>query len=148
LTDRRPDPEDLTPREALERYLRRRQSESTDKTVKGIRYRMKLFVEWCQVIGIDRIGELTGYDLDEFYEQRAAEVAPATLEGQMWTLRMFVEFLEDIGAVEDGDHLVVAVPEDARGGLGVVGKPLVGEDCDAHVIPCLGGDLSLSVRET
>lgn len=108
---RRPDPEELTPREARERYLRRRSSDSTEKTVKGMRYRLKLFIEWCQVVGIDEIGQLTRYDLDEYYEQRSAEVAPATLEGQMWTLRMFVDFLEDIGAVEDGLAESVRIPD-------------------------------------
>jgi hypothetical protein len=42
---RRPDPTELSPREAKERYLRRRRSDSTDKSVHGWEYRLKLFVE-------------------------------------------------------------------------------------------------------
>jgi len=98
---RRPDPGDLTPREAADRYLRRRKPDSTEKSIEGWRGRLKLFVEWCDSVGIERVGELRGYDLDEYYELRSAEIAPATLEGEMWTLKMFCGFLEDLGAVED-----------------------------------------------
>jgi len=98
---RRPNPEDLTPLETRDRYLRRRQSDATDSSVDAWKYRLKLFVEWCDDVGIERVGDITGYDLDEYYELRSAKVEPATLEGEMWTLREFMSFLEDIGAVED-----------------------------------------------
>jgi site-specific recombinase XerD/ribosomal protein S15P/S13E len=101
VTRRRKNPGELTPREARDRYLRRRRPDSTSKSVDGWEYRLKLFVEWCESVGIDRVGELRGYDLDEYYEIRSAEIAPATLEGEMWTLKMFCSFLEDLGAVED-----------------------------------------------
>lgn len=52
-------------------------------------------------MGIERVGDLRGYDLDEYYEIRSEDIAPATLEGEMWTLRMFCDFLEDLGAVDD-----------------------------------------------
>lgn len=99
---RRRDPSELPPRQAAERYLRRRRPDSTEKSIEGWRYRLKLFVEWCDSVGIEAVGELTGYDLDEYYELRSAEIAPVTLEGEMWTLRKFMEFLEDLDAV-DGD---------------------------------------------
>jgi integrase len=98
---RRTNPADLSPRKARDRYLRRRKADSTDKSVSGWAYRLKLFVEWCESVGIEQVGELRGYDIDEYYEIRSAEIAPATLEGEMWTLKMFMEFLEDLGAVED-----------------------------------------------
>jgi len=99
--DRSRDPGDLHPREAVTRYLRRRRSDSTDASVKSWKYRLKLFVEWCQGIGVERIGDLRGYDIDEYYELRSGAVAPATLEGEMWTLQKFTEYLEQIGAVDD-----------------------------------------------
>jgi len=108
---RRRDPGDLTPAEARDRYLRRRRADSTEKSVDGWQYRLKLFVEWCQSVGIERVGELRGYDTDEYYEIRSAEIAPVTLEGEMWTLKMFCEFLEDIDAVTDGLAESVRIPD-------------------------------------
>lgn len=108
---RRPDPTELSPREAKERYLRRRRSDSTDKSVHGWEYRLKLFVEWCEGVGIAEVGDLRGYDVDEYYELRSGRVEPVTLEGECWTLKMFFEFLEDIGAVEDGLAESVRIPD-------------------------------------
>lgn len=106
----RPDPSELPAREAAERYLRRRRPDSTDKSIKGWRYRLKLFVEWCESVGITEVGQLRGYDIDEYYELRSSEIAPATLEGEMHTLRKFVEFLENIEAVDEDLHEKVRVP--------------------------------------
>jgi len=107
----RPDPEDFTPREAVRRYLRRREPDSTEGSLHGWKYRLKLWVEWCESVGIETVGELRPYDMDEYYEIRAAAVAPATLEGQMWTLTRLCEYLEDVGAVEDGLADSVRIPD-------------------------------------
>ncbi|MWG36936.1 tyrosine-type recombinase/integrase [Halomarina oriensis] len=108
---RRRDPGDLAPRDAVRRYLRRRASDSTEKSVHGWEYRLKLWVEWCEGIGLDRVDDVRRWDVDEYYELRSSAVAPATLEGEMWTLKMFCEFLEDLGAVEDGLADAVRIPD-------------------------------------
>ena len=108
---RRDDPGELSPAKAVSRYLRRRAPDSTAKSIHGWEYRLKLFVEWCQSVGIETVGELRRYDLDEYYELRSAEVAPATLEGEMWTLKMFVDFLGDIGAVDADLDEAVRIPD-------------------------------------
>ncbi|OIB56282.1 tyrosine-type recombinase/integrase [Natrialba sp. SSL1] len=108
---RRPDPEDFTPREAVRRYLRRREADSTEGSLHGWEYRLKLWVEWCESVGIETVGDLRPYDMDEYYEIRASDVAPATLEGEMWTLRKVAEFLEDIGAGQDGLADAVRIPD-------------------------------------
>ncbi|UWG46595.1 XerD/XerC family integrase [Halanaeroarchaeum sp. HSR-CO] len=91
--------------------MRRRAPDATEQSIYGWEYRLKLFVEWCQSVGIETVGELEPYDLDEYYELRSAEVAPATLEGEMWTLKMYVEFLDDLGAVEDDLADAVRIPD-------------------------------------
>lgn len=101
----------MTPRAAAKRYLRRREPDSTEGSLEGWEYRLKLFVEWCESVGIDTVGQLRRYDLDEYYELRASEVAPATLEGQMWTIKRYVEFLEDLGAVPEGHSNAVRIPD-------------------------------------
>jgi len=111
VTRDRRDPSEMRPRDAARRYLRRRSADSTEKSVHGWEYRLKLFVEWCEGVNIQTVSELRGYDLDEYYEIRSAEVAPATLEGEMWTLKMFFEFLEDIEAVEEGLADSVRIPD-------------------------------------
>ena len=111
MSRRRTEPENLSPRDAVERYLRRRRPDSTQQSIDGWAYRLKLFVEWCDSVGIETVGEFRRYDLDEFYELRSAEIAPATLEGEMWTLKMFFQFLEDLGAVEDGLADAVRIPD-------------------------------------
>ncbi|GGN92350.1 tyrosine-type recombinase/integrase [Haloarcula pellucida] len=108
---RRPEPSDLRPSQAVERYLRRRRADATEESIEGWSYRLKLFVEWCDSIGIETVGGLRRYDLDEYYEYRSADIKPVTLEGEMWTLRVFMEFLEDIGAVEDGLSDSVRIPD-------------------------------------
>lgn len=101
MSDRDRDPGSLSPREAVERYLRRRQADATDASVQSWKYRLKLFVEWVEGIGLDRVDEIRGYDLDEYYGLRSGSVAPATLQNEMQTLRQFTEYLEQVGAVDD-----------------------------------------------
>ncbi|WP_231183095.1 tyrosine-type recombinase/integrase [Haladaptatus sp. DYF46] len=98
---RRPNPEDLSPREVVKRYLKRRRADATDASVDSWEYRLKLFVEWCEGIGIERVGELQAFDIDEYYDIRSGKIRPSTLEAEMWTLKKFVEYLEQLGAVEN-----------------------------------------------
>lgn len=108
---RRDDPGDLSLRDARRRYLNRRGADATDSSIHGWRYRLKIFIEWCDEIGIETVGEITRLDLDEYYEKRASEVKSVTLEGQMWTLAEFISYLEDLGAVDDGLSDAIRIPD-------------------------------------
>lgn len=101
----------MPPEAAVERYLKRRQSDSTESSVYAWKYRLKLFVEWCEEMDIEVVGDLRGRDLDLYYEDRAADVAPVTLEGEMFTLRKFVEYLDQLDAVEGRLHESVRIPD-------------------------------------
>ncbi len=102
----------MSVRKAVERYLRRRRADATDSSVKAWKYRLKLFVEWCEGVGIEEIGELRAYDADEYFDIRSGRVAPATLESEMWTLRTFFRYLdEQLGAVEDDLADAVRIPD-------------------------------------
>lgn len=107
----RPDPAALTPRDAVQRYLRRRSSDATEASVYSWWYRLKLWITWCEDNGIANVGGLSGYDLDEYYEHRSATIAPATLEGEMWTLKKLFEYLEQLEAVDDGLAKRVRIPD-------------------------------------
>lgn len=108
---RRPDPGEMTPREAKERYLRRRRSDSTEKSVQGFHSRLKLFVEWCEGVGITNVQNLEAYDVNEYFDIRSGDVAPSTLEGEMYTLKKYLEFLEGLDAVDDGLAEKVPIPD-------------------------------------
>ena len=101
----------MKPRDAKDRYLRRRAADSTEQSLDGWHYRLKLFVEWCENLNIGTVSDLRALDLDHYYEKRSQDVSPVTLEGEMWTLQSFCEFLEDIGAAEDGLSDAVRIPD-------------------------------------
>jgi len=101
----------MRPRDARDRYLSRRQADSTEQSINGWFYRLKLFVEWCEGVGIEQVGQLRPLDLDDYYDLRASEIAPSTLENEMQTLKTFIAFLEDLGAVEQDLSDSVRVPK-------------------------------------
>jgi site-specific recombinase XerD len=108
---RREDPSDWSPRKARNRYVKHRASDTTEKSREGWWYRLKLFVEWCEELGIETVDDLRPLDIDEYHDLRADEVAPVTLEGEMATLREFLRYLEGLGAVEDDISNAVHVPD-------------------------------------
>jgi site-specific recombinase XerD len=96
----------------MERYLDRRRTELTKSTVRSYRYRLKLWVEWCEAEGIDRVSDLTGWTFERFEAHRSGQdIASPTLHGEMETLLGYVEYLERIEAVDDGLSEKVHVPD-------------------------------------
>ena len=107
----RRDPSELGVDEAVNRYLKRRRQDATDESVQSYKYRLKQFVEFLEEEGVETVGEIRPFDLDEFYAHRGAEVAPATLKGQMHTVRGFIRYLAKIDAVDDGLPESVQIPQ-------------------------------------
>ena len=94
-------PENLSLREAWQRYLDARSPETTSQSQKTYHYRLKLWVEWCEENDVDTVSELNGWVFETFKQDRAgADLAPTTLQGEMQTLKNHVQFLERIEAVE------------------------------------------------
>jgi len=112
----RREPSERTPRQAKKRYLARRRNDATEATVKAFHGRLKLFVEWCEGVGIATVGDLKPYDVNDYFDLRSGEAAPSTVEGEMYTLKGFIEFLEQMGAVDDLAEKVPIpdVPDHAR----------------------------------
>ncbi|WP_232703173.1 tyrosine-type recombinase/integrase [Halobacterium wangiae] len=105
-------PEDLSPREAWQRYVDRRRPESTDHTATTLHYRLKQFVEWAEKQNIEAVSDLTGWTFENYETARAGDdIAPITLRNQMKTLRQFVRYLERIEAVDDGLSEKIHVPK-------------------------------------
>ncbi|ACV47813.1 MULTISPECIES: tyrosine-type recombinase/integrase [Halomicrobium] len=106
------DAPDLSPREAMERYLNHRKTESAAESVKSWRYRLKIFVDWTEEKeGIEAMSDLTGWTLDEYEtHRRGQDLAASTLNGEMQTLKNWLEYLARIGVVDDGLPEKVHVP--------------------------------------
>jgi len=110
------DPSDLSPRQAVNRYLDRRRSELTDSTIQSYRYRLKLWMEWCEEEGIESVSELSGWVFEQFEAHRSGkDLAPQTINGEMKTLKGHVEYLERIGAVEDDLAEKIHIPDVPQG---------------------------------
>lgn len=93
---------ELSPREAVERYIDKKEVSCRPATIQSIHYRLKQFVEWCEAEGIETIQELDGWDLETFVTHRRAQgLAPVTLSKQLITLKDFLEFCERAQLVED-----------------------------------------------
>jgi len=88
----------MSPRQSKERYLRRRRADRTESSIQSYHGRLKLFVEWCEAVGITEVGDLRPYDINEYYDIRSADVAATSVENEMYTLRDFCRFLERLGA--------------------------------------------------
>jgi site-specific recombinase XerD len=105
------DPADLSIEQAVDRFLKRRQTDSTDRTLRSYESRLERFIEWCDASGIETLGELTAWHLDEYdMSRRGADIAPTTLKGQLSTLRVFLTYAAQIGAVDDDLPDAIDVP--------------------------------------
>lgn len=93
---------DLSPREARDRFIARRETENTEETVRSYRNRLTRFVEWCDERDVESMSELTGWDLDEYRAHcETSDVAPSTVRGYLDALRQLLGYCEDLGVVED-----------------------------------------------
>lgn len=102
---------DLSPREAVERWLDKRRVDLSDSTISSYRYRLKLWVEWCEERGIDSVRDLTPWDVESYEgHRRAGDIAPTTLQNELSTLELLFEYLAGVGVVDDSLPESVDVP--------------------------------------
>mgnify|MGYP000005858332 CR=1 FL=1 len=102
-------PGDLGIREARDRFLDECRIDSTDRTIRSYNNRLSRFCEWCEEEHISRVGDLTGWHLDE-YRRSLSENSPSTVKGKMMTVKQLLGYLERIDAVDDGLEEKVPIP--------------------------------------
>jgi site-specific recombinase XerD len=103
---------DLSPDEAVGRWLDRLRSRRAESTVATYDYRLKLFLEWCEDEGVTSVSELTGWDLDEYERHRRAEgVKNVSINNELGTLRNFLEYCAQIEVVDENLPEKVEPPE-------------------------------------
>jgi len=106
------DLEPLDPFEAVEMYLHHREPELSEKSLHNHRYRLDVFIEFCEEHGIENLNELTGRDLHRFRTWRSRQdVTTMTLRTNLATLRVFLEFCASIDGVPQGLREKVVLPE-------------------------------------
>lgn len=91
----------ITPKEAVELYLKDRQSELAEETLRSHRSRLSFFEEWCGEQGIENLNSLSGRDMHRYrvWRREGGNLAPASEKAQMDCIRVFIRFLEKIDAV-------------------------------------------------
>ena len=111
---RSPNEDDLqpiTPEEAVERYLRRRQNQLAVSSIATHRSSLNHFIRWCDIRDIDDLNELNGRKIQEYLDWRVEdaptsvdELAPKSEKTQIDITRKFIEICEAIDAVPVGLH--------------------------------------------
>jgi site-specific recombinase XerD len=104
--------EPLEPARGVELYLRQREDDAADSTIRAHKGRLKHFVRWCDQEGIHNLNELTGRRLYEFrlWRKEDGDLNTTSVRTQLSTLRAFIKFLETIDGVVDNLHEDVSLP--------------------------------------
>jgi site-specific recombinase XerD len=100
LGDRPDDLSAITPRDAVERFLEKRQTDSTDQTLRTYHDRLHRFVRWCEEREILNVNDIDGRELQEFLAHRQETCSRTTLNNEFGTLKKFFEFAVAIEATE------------------------------------------------
>lgn len=104
----------LAPAEAVDRFLQRRETDATERTLRSYEARLGHFVDFCADRGIEDVAAIDGRTIEEFgLTRRQTGNAPATIKGELSTLRVFLQYLDDVGYVE-GLADAVEVPSLSR----------------------------------
>jgi len=118
-------------------YLEAKQDELTEGTIKGHKYRLEAFTQWCDEYGIDDLRDLNGRDLYEYriwrregHGDNRDEIKPVTLRAQLATLRSYLRFAADIDAVPSDLREKVPLPT-VSGGQDVSNTTLEPERAEA-----------------
>lgn len=103
MTELRPnDLKQMTPRKAVERFLERRRSDDTTSpaTIQTYENRLSQFVRWCEDRGTLNINDLSGRDLDDYWQYRREDLNDVSLKNEFTSIKKLLEYLVAIEAVE------------------------------------------------
>lgn len=92
----------LSPREAMERWLAKLKGAKSESTVASYHYQLKLFVEWCEEQNIASVSEINGWDL-ECYDthRRNTGIKLVSLNKELGTLQNFLGYCANIELVDE-----------------------------------------------
>lgn len=97
------------PRDAKNRYLKRKQAHVTDKTYYNYNTALTRFLEYLDERGIENMNDVDSDEIARFEEWRLETVKPITVRNDMRTIKNFIQFCESIQAVPVGLHELVPI---------------------------------------
>jgi site-specific recombinase XerD len=109
--------EPLSPEQALTIYLEHRESELSPASLQSYEYRLRYFINWCEIVGIEDITTLSKRDVHDFKQWRKSEgadcdgeLAKPTLKSNMDCLRSFLQYMERLDYATDDIHKSATSP--------------------------------------
>jgi len=96
------DAPDLSPQEAVDRWLDRASLDRAAQTIAGYRSQLKRFVDWADDEGIESISELDPWGIEQFETaRRGDDIAAITLRNELGVLRQLLNYCSRLGIVDD-----------------------------------------------
>jgi Site-specific recombinase XerD len=107
---------DMTPTEAVERYLKERRPNVSESTLYNISCALNRFIEFCDQEDITQISEIDAFLLSDFKLHRQEQVSEMTVYNNLSALRVFVRWAVSMGLVESGlaEAMILPNPDDTR----------------------------------
>ena len=104
---------EISPADAVERYLMHREQEVSEQTLQAHEYRLNHFVRWCDQSGIEAMCDLSARDLQDYryWRQEDGDLNAVTIHTQMTTLRVFLKWAGGYEAVPQQFFERLRVPE-------------------------------------
>lgn len=106
----------MTPKRAVERYLKERKPEVAESTYRNHKYVLKRFVEWTDKAGIEEISEIDGLHIHDFkiHRRENGGINEVTLYNNLCTLRVFIQWLESMEILDAGvaENMILPDPDD------------------------------------
>lgn len=103
---------DLTPEQAVDRFISKRRNENTDKTVRSYENRLRQFVRWAhEHDDVQMMRDLDGWIIDEyqrFLQERGD--APATIKGKLVSLNELLKYCVRLEVVDEDVPKLVEIP--------------------------------------
>ncbi|MUV86996.1 tyrosine-type recombinase/integrase [Natronomonas sp. CBA1123] len=89
-------------RQAIDRFIKRRKTEMTDRTIRSDASRLADFADWCADRDVTMMDELSPWLLDEYdLELRDRDLAAITIKSKLTTIRVFLKYCARTDLVED-----------------------------------------------
>ncbi len=97
--------------EAVERWIRKRSTNSTHETVRGYKSRLDQWLKWCENNNVETVADLDAWTLDDWQLYLGEQgYAPTTVKGRLITVRLFLEYLEGLELVYSELSETIDVP--------------------------------------
>jgi integrase len=107
----------LTPGEAVERYIRERKSDLSDSTIYNYKSNLGIFVEWCEYQSdIEYVSDIDQFHISDYrtFKRDDENVANTTLYNVLMSLRTFLKWCEGKGLTEGLSESIV-LPDKGAG---------------------------------